>query len=263
MRSRRADRVLFALIVILILCIDLFALDNNCYWGDDFAAYISEGISIADGYFDEQVKLNVLMHPSRLPAEALNGTLVYVWGYPLLLALVYTFVGFDRIGFTSVIYYKLPAAIALALMAGVLYLFLRRRMGRALSFTLAFLFCSCYELRVNINSLYSDVVFLFFAVLSLYLVEVFLDAYSRHGSVRAALIYGVLLGAVLWFTYETRLNGISILFACVLTTVFYYIKRRRELDVKRALLLLVPYICFLLLKLASEAILAPPHGKHQ
>ena len=258
MRSRRADRVLFALIVILILCIDLFALDNNCYWGDDFAAYISEGISIADGYFDEQVKLNVLMHPSRLPAEALNGTLVYVWGYPLLLALVYTFVGFDRIGFTSVIYYKLPAAIALALMAGVLYLFLRRRMGRALSFTLAFLFCSCYELRVNINSLYSDVVFLFFAVLSLYLVEVFLDAYSRHGSVRAALIYGVLLGVALWFTYETRLNGISILFACVLATVFYYIKRRRELGGRRALLLLVPYICFLLLKLASEAILAPP-----
>ena len=83
-------------------------------------------------------------------------------------------------------------------MAGVLYLFLRRRMGRALSFTLSLLFCSCYELRVSINSLYSDVVFLFFAVLSLYLVEVFLDAHYKRGPIKAALIYGVLLGAALW-----------------------------------------------------------------
>lgn len=257
MHRVKADHILFAVIVISILFINVFSLDNNCYWGDDSSAYISEGISIADGYFDEQVKLNVLMHPTLLPAEAMNGSLVYVWGYPLLLALVYSVVGFDRVGFTSIIYYKLPAAIALALMAGVLYLFLRRRMGRALSFTLSFLFCSCYELRVSINSLYSDVVFLFFAVLSLYLVEVFLDAHSKRGSIKTALIYGTLLGAALWFTYETRLNGISILFACALATVIYYVKRRRELDGKSVLLLLLPYICFLLLKVISEAILAP------
>ena len=257
MHRVKANHILFAVIVISILLINVFSLDNNCYWGDDFAAYISEGISIVDGYFDEQVKLHVLMHPSPLPDEALSGSLVYVWGYPLLLALVYSFAGFDRVGFTSIIYYKLPAAFALALMAGVMYLFLRRRMGRALSFTLSLLFCSCYELRVSINSLYSDVVFLFFAVLSLYLVEVFLDAHSNRGSIKAALIYGVLLGAALWFTYETRLNGISILFACALATVIYYVKRRRELDGKSALLLLLPYICFLLLKVISEAILAP------
>ncbi len=257
MRSRRADWVLFALVVISILTINLFSLDNNCYWGDDSSAYISEGIAIAEGRLDEQARLNAIMHPTQLPDEALCGSLVYAWGFPLLLALVYSFVGFDRVAFSTVIYYKLPAALALALMAGVLYLFLRRRMGRALSFTLAFLFCACYEIRVAANSLYSDVVFLFFAVLSLYLAEVFLDKHAQCTAVKLPLIYGVLLGAVLWFTYETRLNGISILFACVLATVFYYIKRRRELDVKRALLLLVPYICFLLLKLISEAILAP------
>ena len=256
-RCRKADCVLFALIVILILTINLLSLDNNCYWGDDFAAYISEGISIADGYFDKQVKLNVLMHPSPLPDEAMRGSLVYVWGYPLLLALVYAVAGFDRVGFTSIIYYKLPSALALALMAGVLYLFLRRRMGRALSFTLSFLFCSCYEFRVSINSLYSDVVFLFFAVLSLYLAEVFLDAHTRRGAAGSTLIYGALLGTALWFTYETRLNGIAILFACAAATIIYLIRRRREIDGKGALALLAPYICFLLLKLVSEAVLAP------
>ena len=246
-----------AALVLIVLLLELFALDNTCYWGDDFAAYISEGIAIAEGRLAEQSKLNALMHPTPLPAEAIDGSLVYVWGYPLLLALVYTFVGFDRVDFSSIAYYKLPDIIALALTAGILYLFLRRKMGGGLSFTLSLLFCSCYELRVAAWALYSDVAFLFFAVLSLYLAEVFLDKHAQCTTVKLPLIYGVLLGAVLWFTYETRLNGISILFACALATVFYYIKRRRELDVKRALLLLVPYICFLLLKLISEAILAP------
>ena len=53
MHRVKADHILFAVIVISILLINVFSLDNNCYWGDDFAAYISEGISIADGYFDE------------------------------------------------------------------------------------------------------------------------------------------------------------------------------------------------------------------
>ena len=257
MHCRKTDCILFVVIVMSILLINVLSLDNNCYWGDDFAAYISEGIAIADGNFDEQVKLNVIMHPSPLPDEAMGGSLVYVWGYPLLLALVYAFAGFDRVGFTSVIYYKLPSALALALMAGVLYLFLRRRMGRALSFTLSFLFCSCYEFRVSINSLYSDVVFLFFAVLSIYLVEIFLDKHAQHGVGKPTILYGALLGAALWFTYETRLNGISILFACVLAGVIYCIRQRRTLDRKSALVLLTPLIWFLLLKLVSEAILAP------
>ena len=257
MHRLKSDHILFAIIVICVLFINMLSLDNNCYWGDDFAAYISEGISIADGYFDEQAKLNVLMHPSPLPDEALNGYLVYVWGYPLLLALVYAFAGFDRSGFTSVIYYKYPSAIALALLAGILYLFLRRRMGKALSFTLSFLFCLCYEFRVSINSLYSDLVFLFLAVLSLYLVDIFLDAHSRCNSVKRLLTYSIFLGAALWFTYETRLNGISILFACAMATLIYYIKNHSKFDIRSSLFLLTPYICFFLLKLISEAILAP------
>lgn len=161
MSYKKTDYLLFALIVDAVLFLSIFSLTPTCSWGDDFAAYISEGIAIAEGKFDEQVQLNVLMHPSKLPDEALNGSLVYVWGYPLLLALVYKLVGFDRVGFSSIIYYKLPSAIALALTAGVLFLFLRRRFGKPLSFMLAFLFCTCSEFFSGINSLYSDVVDLY------------------------------------------------------------------------------------------------------
>ena len=58
MHCRKPDLILFTVIFIAILTLSVFSLDNDCPWGDDYAAYISEGISIADGYFGEQVKLN-------------------------------------------------------------------------------------------------------------------------------------------------------------------------------------------------------------
>lgn len=261
MSYKKADYLLFALIFVAILFLSVFCLDNTCYWGDDFAAYISEGIAIAEGTFDRQVDLNALMHPSELPDEALNGELVYVWGYPLLMGLVYALVGFDRVGFISIIYYKLPSAVALALLAGVLFLFLRRRFGRALSFTAAFLFCACYEFRVFINTLYSDVVFLFFAMLSLFLLEVFLSEERRARKLTA----GFLLGAALWFTYEVRLNGISILFACAVACAIRLFKQRpprsKLTEYKKSVgIILLPFATFLILKLISEAVLAPATG---
>lgn len=261
MRYDKKDCYIFISLVTVILLLSLISLDNTCYWGDDWAGYIAEGISIAEGRLNEQTKLNVIMHPSELPDEALNGSLVYVWGYPLLMALVYKLVGFDRVGFTSIIYYKIPSAIALALLAGIMYLFLRRRSGKAISFLLSFLFCACYEFRVFINTLYSDMIFLFFAMLSLLLVEVFLDEQQR---VRQYVI-GFALGVALWFTYEVRLNGISILFACIVACLVFLIQNRRKhpssfTQSHKLPVFLFPFAIFILLKLISEGILAPATG---
>lgn len=251
MKYDRADYSLFALIIVAIMLLSITCLNNTCYWGDDFAAYISEGIAIADGYFEKQVELNMLMHPSELPDEAQSGTLVYVWGYPLILAMVYKLVGFDRVGFSSIIYYKLPSAIALALLAGIMYLFLRRRFSKLLSSGLAFMFCACYEFRVFINTLYSDVVFLFFVMLSLLLLDMFVN---RR---RNKLKIGIILGIILWFTYEIRLNGISILFASVVACIVAYVRDKDIKGWKHILGFASPFIVFFTAKLISEAVLAP------
>lgn len=258
MHYKKTDYILFALIIAAVLFLAVFSLDNSCSWGDDFAAYISEGISIADGYFDEQIKLNVRMHPSKLTIEDLDEPLVYVWGYPLLMALVYKLVGFDRAAFSSIIYYKLPSAIALALLAGVMYLFLRRRFGRTLSFTLAFLFCTCNYFRTFLNSVYSDLVFLLLVALSLLISEIFLCEEKP----RKKIALGLALGVALWFTYETRLNGISVLFVCAVACVAYLIRNGKQTvdraDKRRTILcVLLPFALFLVLKFISEAILAP------
>ena len=40
----RLDYIVVVLLILLVGTLGIFHLDNTCYWGDDFAAYISEGL---------------------------------------------------------------------------------------------------------------------------------------------------------------------------------------------------------------------------
>lgn len=253
-KSSRLDKItVIALIAVFFLCA-FFSLTDGCYWGDDYAAYISEGIAIAEGKLDAQSELNTRMHPSPLPAEAVGKPLVYVWGYPLSLSLVYSLVGFDRVGFTSVFFYKLPSVLAFALLSAVLFLFLRRRFSYLLSLLLTVAFCSCHEFYAFFNTLYSDLYFLFFSLLALSMTELYL-AETAHPKRE---ILALLLGAVLWYTVEIRLNGTAILLSCILAHLIYFIKEKKLVRWESLLPELLPYIVFLVLKTLSEALLAPP-----
>lgn len=252
---RREWGIMLALFMaLLLLC--FFSLDNFCYWGDDYAAYINEAIAIADGHFDQQAKLNYVMHPSDMVDEAKSGELVYVWGYPLILSLVYAFAGFDRVDYTSIPFYKLPSVLALAGLAALLYAFYRRRMGKGLSFLFALLFCSCGEFFNFLDTLYSDLVFLFFAILALYLGESYTEC--RDGKKRTAL--ALIFGVVLWFMYEIRFNGVAILFACAAGQLISLLRSRGKPGKRGIIAELLPYIVFGLLMLVSSLILAPATG---
>ena len=139
----RVDAVPALFLAVAVFLLVFFSLSQGCVLGDDHSAYILQGMAIAEGRFDEQTELNYYMHPSYMPDEAQDGKLVYVWGYSLILALVYKLVGYDRVAFTSLIWYKLPSVLAMAGTALVLYLFLRRRFGRRLSFFISWMFSLC------------------------------------------------------------------------------------------------------------------------
>lgn len=217
-----------------------FHLTNVCYWGDDFAAYISEGIAIANGTLDKQLELNSLMHPSYLPEHLRSGSYAYVWGYPLLLSLVYRFIGFDRVGFTSVVYYKLPSVYCLALLAGVLFLYYRRYLSRKISFVLTAFFAWYEGFYEFIDTLYSDIVFLAFFMLSLLLIECFVD----EKKAKKRVFPGIFAGLSMWYTYEIRLNGIAVLLAAVICQLANVFPRRKELTVRKVLEELLPYFVF-------------------
>ena len=122
------DYIAALLVTVFVLLTGIPSLTTGVpEWGDDFAAYINEGIAIAEGDFHELTIKNYTMHPSTYSAEASDDGLVYVWGYPLFLAGIYKMVGFDRVDYSTVIYYKIPSLLALSLLGGVQVLFYRRK----------------------------------------------------------------------------------------------------------------------------------------
>lgn len=244
---RESAAVVF--LVLLIFTLAILSIDGSCYWGDDFAAYISQGIAMSEGRLDEQAALNLVMHPSPLPTEALEGgELTYVWAYPLILSGIYRLVGFDRVNFGTVFFYKLPSVVSLALLAGVLFYFYRRRFGFRLSFLLALLFCCCTEMFDFLNTIYSDLVFLLPAMLSLLLCEIYIE--------KKRPIIAVFFGICLWFMYEVRLNGISIVLCCAIAQLVELIRFRQDKNRSDFLKALLPYAVFFVLVFFSQAFFA-------
>lgn len=201
----KTDWLLAVLLFLLVLLLCACMLETGlASWGDDHSAYISEGIAIAEGRFDEQAKINYFYHPSALPAEAVDNSLIYAWGYPLHLAVIYLLCGFDRVDYSSIIYYKIPTLLCFSLTASVLYLFFRRRFPTIPALCGALLFCLSDHMIGLLNYLYSDVVFLFYCMLTLLLAECYAERVQDR---KPAYVLAVLYGISLLFTYATRLNG--------------------------------------------------------
>lgn len=250
-RKRYTDGLIALVLTLIVFLLGFFYLDNTCYLGDDFAAYISEGIAIAEGTVEEQMKLNARMIVEPVSDDIMRNGLMYVWGYPLLLALVYKLVGFDRVTFSTIIYYKLPSLILFSIMAGVFYLFLRRRFGWKLSSMLTVIFCTTNFWFDYIDALYSDIVFLPMVVIALLLIELHVEA---HGKAQR-LLMSIALGFVLWFAYETRRNGVSLLFAAAAAQVISFIQAQKKPEKDEIIHAVFPLFVFILLKLASEVFL--------
>ena len=219
-------------------------------WGDDHAAYINEGIAIAEGRFEEQTRRNYSYHASELPKEAEDGRLVYVWGYPLFIAGIYKLVGFDRVNYSSIIWYKLIPLLNLSLTGGVLTLLLRRRFSLYAAAGAALVFCMSGDLFEALNTLYSDPLFLFFTMLTLLLMEVFSSPTTGDGGKKLWL--GLFYGFSLWMTYETRLSGFTVCIVAFLGHGLQLIRQRATLSRKSILLHLFPYFLMAALILISE-----------
>ncbi len=244
----RRDWLTAALISLFILILAAFSVTAGVNdWGDDFAGYINEGMAIADGRFDGQTALNYQQHPTPTTRESTDGKLIYAWGYPLAQALIYRIVGFDRTDYSSVIWYKIPLVLSLALLGGVLYLFFRRRFRWETALFLALLFCANGELYAAINRLYSDIPFLFLSCLTLLLMECYADGKSRT--------LGLAYGFALWLTHETRLNGLTICAVALTGHLFRLGTAGIRREGWRALL---PYATFVALTVISERLWLAP-----
>lgn len=222
-----SDKFIAVMLSLTVLILISFTLDNNCSWGDDFAAYLSEGIAIAEGCLDEQAELNIMMHLTPLPEESQGKPLVYAWGYPLLHSLIYKIVGFDRVVYDDLIYYKLPTVFAYSGMVGLYYLLCRIRFGKLTSVFLSGVLCLSPQLIEATGSLYTDALFMSLTVMAVYMTEkCVLEDIAKKRNVKA-----LLLGALLWYIYCVRLNGIVVVLSVFFALIHGCAGKKKE-DIK-------------------------------
>ena len=251
-RYTRTDRILAAVLAAVILLLCLGSLNYSCIWGDDSAAYISEGIAIANGTFREHVRLTPMMHPSNLGDNA-QDELVYVWGYPLLLSVVYLIDGFDTDNYSNIIAYKLPSAFFLAVMTFCFFLLLRRRFSLGASAFVTCFFCSAALFTDTVNSLYSDMVYTGMCMLTLLVIELYLEEDERG----RLIVKGVFVGALIWYSMEVRTNG-AVFIAVLLTAQITLLIKAKHFSKEKLVPALIPYAVFLALKLVTEYIFLLP-----
>lgn len=253
-RYSKLDLLTCLLLIAVLLAASVPTLHSGHFWGDDQAAYLTTAFAIAEGRLEEQNQLNLFMHPSPLPDEAPNAdSLVYVWGFPLMLVPIFRLVGFDTNTYHTLVYYKLPVAVCFALLGAVLFLFYRRRFSYLLSLTLSVLFCLSTYITAELQIISPELPFLLFFMLSLLLLEIFLSQTKPWLRVLNAM----LLGCAMWAAYVTRLNGTALVAVVAAAQAIWLIQHRKAFS-RNFPFHLIPYFCFFSLIAISRLFLPAP-----
>jgi len=249
-------------LIVISASLLFFTLAHGHNWGDDFSVYLSQGIALDQGTFNNQIVQNGQI-------VSADGPVTYVWGYSLLLSAVHRIVGFDFDQFSSLIYYKVLAAVSLILWGVVLYLFFRRRFSRGIAFVASLVFCANPALLVMCNEILTDIPFALLSSMSLLLMDFFLaqNSTGRPRQWSAAIA----LGIAMYAAYIIRYAGMVLLAVLLVSHIFYgWYRRQKTFDTAvgtkkqnmlHALYQCLPYLAFLLLYVAVGSFL--PYAKTQ
>ncbi len=202
-------RVLLPIIVTLSLVIGASILTRGHQWGDDFAWYILQAKSILTGTIDEFMEQSAFTNGE---STTHLGPLAYPWGYPLILTPVYAVKGISPLAL------KFPGLFFYAGFLICLYLLMKDRLPQTESLLIVSLFAFNPLLIQFLDQILSDIPFLFFSTLSLYLM-------TRSG-VRGITHY-MLIGTAIFFTTFLRVTGILLL-GCFLIVEFFRLLGNRK-----------------------------------
>ena len=199
----------FGVLILLIIAVvyHLSTLNQYHNWGPDFATYVGQAIGIVDGFeYLELFRVGEDLH-------------VYPWGFPTLLAPIYAIWGFNlqalKIFVTSFFFLSLPM---------IFVLFADRLSYISKYVIVVFLVLNPFHNYFK-NNILSDFPFLFFSLLSIYLIQYFyVDGKKlfKHKSFDS-----ILLGIVLVFTYQIRTQGI-VLVPILLLAQYIYLRKKKS-----------------------------------
>ena len=194
-RLLKMKQKLIILIIILGTIFQILTWTSGHNWGGDFSAYIMQAISITEGNVEKFVELNDQTKKfSSIPV----GPVTYPWGLPLLLSTVYTFFGFDIVIFKSAILIFFFSFLIL-----LWFLFEKKlSLFERLIFVSLFAF-NPFLLKFG-DSILSDIPFLFFSTLSIFILFKLQDLRS----IKSTIFLSIILGLSFAIGLSLRTNGI-------------------------------------------------------
>jgi 4-amino-4-deoxy-L-arabinose transferase-like glycosyltransferase len=204
---RRA--LLFSLIV-LSLILGASMLTRGHQWGDDFAWYILQAKSILSGTTDQFMAQSAF---TNRQSTTHLGPLAYPWGYPLILAPAYALKGISPLAL------KLPALFFYAGFLFCLYLLLQDRLTKTESLLLVAVFAFNPLLLQFLDQILSDIPFLFFSTMSLYLM-------TREGD--RGIFHYLAIGVTIFLTAFLRVTGVLLLGSLLIVEFFRLVRRWQD-----------------------------------
>ena len=201
------------IIVILVIILFVTALLGTSMftrghtWGDDFAAYIGQAQSIVRGDMDRFVTRNTftVTQSSHEPGHQM-GPAAYPWGFPLMLAPVYALMGISPLGM------KLPGLLTYLGFLLAFFYWIKNRFTPTESLLAVSLFGFNPRLLLALDSIGSDIPFLFLSTLTLLLA----DRYTRANDPRHRRTLAALTGVSIFAATFVRTQGFLLLGAVLL-----------------------------------------------
>ena len=176
-------------------------------WGDDFAAYIGQAQSIVRGDMNNFVKRNAftVTQSSHEPGHQM-GPAAYPWGFPLMLAPVYAFMGINPLVM------KFPGLLSYLGFLLAFFYWTKTRFTPAESLLAVSLFGFNPGMLLALDSIGSDIPFLFLSTLAILVA----DHYTRAGNTRRRRTLAVLTGVSAFAAAIVRTQGLLLLGAVLL-----------------------------------------------
>jgi hypothetical protein len=248
-------KIILPLVIILLSTLLAFSiLSKDHEWGDDWASYVMQAISITQGRTDEFIQRNTF---TMRESTHFIGPDAYPWGYPTFLAPLTL-----ACGPLNVSCLKSINLIFFALFLWVFYALLRSRLPPLESAMLLAVFAFSPLLLKFEDSLIADIAFLFFSTIGLYLIE---KAILQEGTYLGSLRRNIWLGIALFLAFFVRTNGILLVPSLFLAQVFTYLQihPRPRLGWKQILTVgLIPYYIFGLLAVINLILFPAGEGSH-
>ena len=238
------NRIKYSFLILVIMAFACFlSVKDGHQWGDDFAQYMQQAVSLSEGTTEKFVKDNTFIVLNS-PIEM--ATPVYPWGFPLLLSLFVPFFG------ENIILYKIICCVIISLMTICFCLFLCNYFDDKKSFMLSLCVGLDYYILKFCNNVVSDIPFL----LIMLIIVILMNDYFEKEFECVKLFF---LGLIMGYAYMLRSQGIVFILSYFFCNVLYSILNKDKCTKADIISSVIPYIGFIIVFLLDKCLL--PHSE--